>query len=121
MVNLRAGRKFNKQLIKGSLLANPGLFICAFRAPVIVFRFGDFSAVNDEASVLHAGHPLRSVHRLQKVICNEHERDVSAVASATVAAVACYFEVPLHVGVPLSFFYTYYNIYKGDCQVKYLL
>ena len=104
MVNSRAGRKFNKRLTKGSLLANPGLFVCAFRASVVVFGFGDFRAVDDEASVFHAGHSLRPVHRLQKVVCDEHERDVSAVASAAVAAVASDFEIPLHVGVPLSFF-----------------
>ena len=104
MVNLRAGRKFNKRLTKGSLLANPGLFVCAFRASVIVFRFGDLRAVDDEASVLHAGHPLRPVHRLQKVVGDENERDVGAVASAAMAAVASDFEVTLHVSVPLSFF-----------------
>lgn len=104
MVNSRAGRKFNKGLTKGSLLANPGLFVCAFRASVIVFRFGNLRAVDDEARMLHAGHPLCPVHRLQKVIGDENERDVSAVASAAVAAVACYFEIPFHVGVPLSFF-----------------
>ena len=54
--------------------------------------------------MLHAGHPLRFIHRLQKVIGDENECYVSAVASAAVAAVASDFEVALHVGVPLSFF-----------------
>ena len=54
--------------------------------------------------MLHAGHPLRLVHGLQEIVSNEHERDVSAVASAAMAAVASDFEIPFHVGVPLSFF-----------------
>ena len=54
--------------------------------------------------MLHAGHPLRLVHGLQEIISDENERDVSAVASAAVAAVASDFKIPLHVGVPLSFF-----------------
>lgn len=54
--------------------------------------------------MLHAGHPLRLVHGLQEIVGDENERDVSAVASAAVAAVASDFEIPLHVGVPLFFF-----------------
>ena len=54
--------------------------------------------------MLHAGHSFRLVHRLQKVVGDENERDVGAVASAAMAAVASDFEISLHVGVPLSFF-----------------